>query len=135
MSEGSVLQTAALAMRHYRAGWATGGWKPFIELLAPSFEQRVPIGELRGRVSKRDEAVHHLQALRLSGLRLELGEPFRVCAGDRTATFELEVSGSLYDLPYHNRIVISLDVEGGLVTAMREYFGELDPEILARALK
>jgi ketosteroid isomerase-like protein len=132
--EPEILTTARDALGRFRAGWATGAWKPFIELLAPGFTMRVPIGELRGRVASRDEAVQHFHLLRLAGVRLVVGEPTRTALGDSTVTFELEVSGSLYQRPYRNRLALSLDVEGGKITSLREYFGDLDPDILREGL-
>ena len=129
------LRTGLLALQRYRAGWSTGSWAPFVELLSPGFTLCAPIGDLRGRAATRAEVVSHFKAMRLLGVRLQLGEPLRVASSDRNVTFELEVTGALYGLPYRNTIAISLDVEAGLVTALREYFGELDREILARALK
>ena len=131
----SDIEAAHEALRHFRAGWATGAWKPFIEMLAPEFIQRVPIGELRGRDAGRDETVHHFGVLRLSGVRLQLGEPTRTAAGGGTVFFEVEVHGQMYGRPYDNRLALSFDVAGGKLTAMREYFGELDLEILREALR
>jgi ketosteroid isomerase-like protein len=133
--EAEILAIAREGLERFRAGWSAGRWKPFIELLSADFTMRVPIGELRGRVATRAEAAHHFQLLRLAGIRLAIGEPTRTAVGGGTVVYELEVSGSLYQRPYRNRLVLSLDVAGGRITALREYFGELDPEILREALK
>lgn len=126
---------ARAALDRFRVGWATGSRRPFLELLAEGFCMRVPIGALRGRTVGREEAAHHFQALRLARVRLALGEPTTVAVGERSVLFELEVSGTLYDLPYRNRLAFAFDVEGERVTGLREYFGELDRSLLARALE
>jgi hypothetical protein len=124
------LRIAHEALRTFREGMATGAWKPFIALLAPSFTMRVPVGELRGRDATRDEAIHHFGALRLGRVRLNLSDPGRTCVGDRTVTFELDVAGTLYGAPYANRLVLSFDVEAAQLTSMREYFGEINRHML-----
>lgn len=129
------LEIAKDALAKFRHGWESGEWKPFVDLLAPGFTQRVPIGELRGREVGYDETKRHFRALRLMGLRLALGEPTRTTSGAGTVVFEVPVSGQLYGKPYQNRLVLSFDVADGKLTAMREYFGDLDPEILREGLK
>jgi hypothetical protein len=124
------LTIAHEALRTFREGMATGSWKPFIGLLAPSFTMQVPVGELRGRDATREDAIHHFAALRLGRVRLNLSEPSRTCVGDGTVTFELDVAGTLYGAPYANRLVLSFDVAGAQVTAMREYFGEISRPML-----
>jgi ketosteroid isomerase-like protein len=123
------------AMEKFRHGMATGSWKPFIELLAPDFTMRVPVGELRGQDASREEAIQHFSKLRLMGVRLSLGEPTTATTDGRTTVFELEVTGTLYGRPYKNHLAFAFDVEGGKVRAMREYFGDLDTEIVSKALK
>ena len=136
MSEAAeALSVAQLALEGFRAGWATGSWSAFLALLAEDYTQRVPLGEVRGRELSKREAVRHYRAMTLLGVRLQLGEPFRTAASDTGATFELEVSGELYGLPYRNRLALSFDVAAGRITALREYFGELDKDLLERALK
>jgi ketosteroid isomerase-like protein len=125
------LAVAREAMRTFRDGMASGAWKPFIAMLAPGFTMRVPVGELRGRVATREEAIHHFAALRLGGVRMRLSEAERTCVGESTVTFEVSVEGMLYGAPYINRLVFSLDIEDGKVTALREYFGELNRRMLA----
>jgi ketosteroid isomerase-like protein len=128
------LHICLLGLDRFRQGWATGAWRPFLDLLAPSFVQRVPIGPLRGKDVGLDEARKHFRSLTLLGARLHFGEPSRVSVSASGAVFELEVSGELYGLPYRNHLALSLDVEDGRITAMREYFGDLDPGILAKGL-
>jgi ketosteroid isomerase-like protein len=132
MENGSDL--AREAMDRFRQGMATGSWKPFIELLAPDFTMRVPVGELRGHNAGREEAVQHFSKLRLMRVRLSLGEPTTETTDGRTTIFELEVTGTLYGRPYRNHLAFAFDVEGGKVRAMREYFGDLDSEIVSKAL-
>jgi ketosteroid isomerase-like protein len=129
-----ALRVCLIGLQRFRDGWATGQWRPFLELLAPSFVQRVPIGPLRGRDVGLEEARRHFRSLTLLGARLQLAEPFRVAASEAGATFELEVSGELYGLPYQNRLALSFDVAEGRITRLREYFGDLDPAILAKGL-
>jgi ketosteroid isomerase-like protein len=131
---GEALRICLIGLQRFREGWATGQWRPFLELLAPSFLQRVPIGPLRGREVGLEEARKHFRSLTLLGARLQLGEPFRVAASGSGATFELEVTGELYGLPYRNRLALSFDVADGRITGLREYFGDLDPAILAKGL-
>jgi ketosteroid isomerase-like protein len=129
-----ALRIGRIGLQRFREGWATGAWRPFLELLAPSFVQRAPIGPLRGKDVGLDEARRHFRSLTLLGARLQLGEPFRVAASESGATFELEVTGELYGLPYRNRLALSFDVADGRITGLREYFGDLDPAILAKGL-
>jgi ketosteroid isomerase-like protein len=128
------LRTCLEGLQRFREGWATGAWRPFLDLLAPSFVQRVPIGPLRGKDAGLEEARRHFRSLTMLGARLHLGEPSRVSVSERGAVFELEVTGELYGLPYRNHLALSLDVADGRITGMREYFGDLDPDILAKGL-
>jgi ketosteroid isomerase-like protein len=133
---GDDTVTVALdAMERFRSGWASGSWKPFIELLSSDFEMRVPVGELRGRVVGREEAATHFQKLRLMRVRLTVGEPTRTTVGDGTVMFEVQVNGTLYGLPYRNNLAFAFDVRDGKVCGLREYFGDLDRDILAKALE
>lgn len=129
-----ALRICSIGLQRFREGWATGAWRPFLDLLAPCFVQRVPIGPLRGREVGLDEARKHFRSLTLLGARLTLGEPSRVAVSESGAVFELEVKGELYGLPYRNHLALSLDVRGGRITAMREYFGDLDPAVLEKGL-
>jgi ketosteroid isomerase-like protein len=128
------LTVARDAMDRFRSGWANGSWKPFIEMLSSDFQMRVPVGQLRGRVVGREEAAVHFQKLRLMRVRLTIEAPTRTTVGDGTVMFEVAVSGTLYGLPYRNHLAFAFDVRDGELCGLREYFGDLDRDILSKAL-
>jgi hypothetical protein len=55
--------------------------------------------------------------------------------GGSTVMFELQVTGTLYDLPYKNHLAFAFEVEGDRIRSLREYFGDLDRDIIAKALE
>jgi len=124
-----VLDTASLAMRHWRSGAADGDWSRLLGMMDPDVTFHVPVAGFMHQQRGADAATRffdHLTAV----LRAELEVTSTLHNGDRVG-FEVAVRGTMRGREFRQALFLVFLVDGGKIRAFREYLawpGGLDPE-------
>lgn len=117
---------AELAYERICAGFRTGAWDPFFELVADEVDLGWPTDPGAGRFTGADGRRRLEQQLRLFGGDYRLTDIRRTAttvAGD-TVIFEDESRGDMAGTGYHARHCIFLTVNDGKVAGWREYIAQ-----------
>jgi hypothetical protein len=123
-----ALGIARRAFDAFRRGHATADWSPFLALLTDDVVIWLPGGPSGGRNDGHARAEAFVRSLSAEpGTAMTFGDPYRTTSDGSTVSFELEDAGRLGGQPVRNRIVMSFDVRGDSVCALREYLGVLPP--------
>ena len=126
--ETNIESLADLAFERFKNGLKGGSWGPFFEMLDDDFTFHFPQGDYLGLNEGKDKAIeffNYVGTVYPDGL--EITELLRRTVSGNTAVFEFKDEGRMSirgkDLPYKNRVTISLDFENGKIKHYREYFG------------
>ncbi|SFQ81197.1 nuclear transport factor 2 family protein [Hymenobacter arizonensis] len=123
--------TARQALRLLAAIHTGGPIEPYLAMLTDDFVFYMPVGPFKGRNEGRERAAECYRQIAASGPHILYEEPFRITANGDTVVLEFEDGGTLFGgTPYHNRIAASFDVRDGKIAAYREYFGEIDVDLM-----
>jgi ketosteroid isomerase-like protein len=124
-----VLDTASLAMRHWRSGAADGDWSRLLGMMDPDVSFHVPVAGFMQPQRGADAATRffdHLTAV----LRAELVVTSTMHDDDRVG-FEVAVRGTMRGREFRQALVLVFLIDGGRIQEFREYLawpGGLDPE-------
>jgi ketosteroid isomerase-like protein len=121
-----VTAVAELAYERICAGFLTGDWDPFFELVADEFDLGWPTEPGAGRYTGSDGRRRLEQQLRFFGGDYRLTDIRRTATtvnGD-TVIFEDESRGDMGGTGYHARHCIFLTVRDGKVVGWREYVAQ-----------
>lgn len=121
-------QVADKAWKRFQNAWATGEWQPFLDMLTDDFTFWFPEGEFRGRYSGRqgkEKVVAWANYHRKERNRVRT-IPTHVSIGENTVVFENE-SESIPPGSYKNWEAVVFEVRGEKISALREYWGNLQP--------
>lgn len=121
---------AIAAWRANGAGHGGGDFGPWLSHLADDVRITMPLGPFRGESIGKDRAAALYGAIAASRPRLIYDEPLRVSESDATVVIEFDDHGAIAGHPYRNRIAASFDIRDGKIAAYREYFGDIDPDIV-----
>lgn len=116
------------AWNRFQNAWETGEWQPFLDMLTDDFTFWFPQGEFRGRFSGRkgkERVVAWANFHRKAGNRVRT-VPTHVSVGENTIIFENE-SESIPAGSYKNWEAVAFEVRGEKISALREYWGNLQP--------
>jgi len=127
-AHAQALRIARRAFDAFRRGHATADWSTFLALLTDDVVVWLPGGPFGGRNDGRARAEAFVRSLSADpGTAMTFGDPYRTTTAGSTVSFELEDAGRLGGQPVRNRIVMSFDVRGDRVCALREYLSVLPP--------
>lgn len=121
-----TLKVAKEAFRCFAHGWATGDFRPYIDMLTDEFEFSFPEGELRGHYhgkEGRERMVAKCRGHAEAGERLTLHPPHHTTDGETTVVFEFVAEGDLADGYFRGEIAIAFEVDGERISGFREYYG------------
>jgi ketosteroid isomerase-like protein len=121
---------ALAAWRANAAGHAGKGFGPWLSALAEDVSVSMPVGAFRGETRGKAAVSDLYKAIEAAEPRLVYEEPLRVTASGTCVVIEFSDHGTIAGIPYRNRIAASFDIEDGKVLSYREYFGDIDPEIV-----
>lgn len=121
---------ALTAWRANAAGHAGKGFDAWLASLADDVSVSMPVGAFRGETIGKAEVSRIYAAIEAAQPRLVYEEPFRVSVSGSCVVIEFADHGTIAGMPYRNRIAASFDIKDGKVHAYREYFGDIDPEII-----
>jgi ketosteroid isomerase-like protein len=127
----SPLTVARAAWEANASGHAGNGFEAWLNMLAPDVVVSMPIGAFRGETRGKSDVAKIYLAIMQANPQLTYEEPLRVTTTGDSVVFEFEDHGTIAGLPYTNRIAASFDIKDGKVAAYREYFGDIDPAIVA----
>jgi ketosteroid isomerase-like protein len=113
------------------AGHGGADFTPWLASLAKDVSIWMPLGAFRGENNGQERAAEIYKAIAAASPRLTYETPFRVSTTGQTVVLEFEDHGTIAGTAYRNRIAASFDIKDGKVAAYREYFGDIDPEIVA----
>ena len=131
LSPPSPREVALAAWRANGAGHGGGDFAPWIDALTNDVRISMPLGPFRGETVGRDGATRIYSVIAAAEPRLVYAEPMRVTESGNSVVIEFEDHGTIGGMPYRNRIAASFDVRDGKIAAYREYFGDVDPAIVA----
>jgi Protein of unknown function (DUF2798) len=107
------------------------GFQGWYEMLSSSVSITMPLGPFRGESKGIATARQIYESIAGASPRLVYEKPLRVSQGDNTVVIEFDDHGTIAGYPYRNRIAASFDIKDGKVAAYREYFGDIDPAVVA----
>jgi ketosteroid isomerase-like protein len=125
-----VLRVANAAMDRFDAGWMTGDWQPFLEMLTDDFSFWFPEEPARGRFegTAGRRAVAEWTAFHAGNGNRVHGERRRVTVAGHRVFYEYDsVGSSAGTAAYRNWEMIVLEVRGNRVSALHEYWGDARP--------
>lgn len=123
-------EMALQAWRANAAGHAGQGFELWLSLLADDVSVSLPTGPFRGTTIGKPDVTKIYAAIEAAQPNLVYEAPLRVTAAGNSVVIEFADYGTISGIPYRNRIAASFDIEDGKVRAYREYFGDVDPEII-----
>lgn len=127
-----ITRTALNAWRHLADAHREGDFSGYLAMITDDYVFSMPLGEFRGRNVGRERAAECYRQIAASEPKLKFHEPLRVTRQGDTVVIEFEDEGTIKGQPYHNRIASSFDVRGERICGYREYFGDIDPELIAK---
>lgn len=119
------------AWRRNGIGHGGGTFEPWYQMLSPDVSITMPLGPFRGENRGIAAARAIYQAIAGATPRLTYDPPLRVTTKGNSVVIEFDDHGTIAGYPYRNRIAASFDIKQGKVVAYREYFGDVDPTIVA----
>jgi ketosteroid isomerase-like protein len=125
------IAVARAAWAHLAQGHRSGEFAPYLAMLSEDYEFSIPVGPFRGLNRGKVRAEAFFAAVAAAKPNLTYREPIRVCASADTVVIEFDDDGDFGGYAYKNRIAASFDIRDGLITAYREYFGDIDLESIA----
>lgn len=128
---GSDVSVALAAWRANALGHRGGGFDDWLGRLRDDVSITMPLGPFRG-VNRGIDKAREIYAL-IAGAepRLKYEEPVRVSSAEGCVVIEFADAGTIAGQRYSNRIAASFDIREGKVAAYREYFGDVDPAVVA----
>lgn len=135
MSVDPITEVAMTAWRALRDAHRDGDFSGYLALITEDYEFSMPLGEFRGLHCGRAAAAACYRQIAVSEPRLTFHEPLRVSRQGETVVIEFEDEGTIMGKPYHNRIASSFDVRGDRICGYREYFGDIDPAMIAAMIE
>lgn len=127
----SPVAVATAAWKANAAGHRGEGFEPWLAHLADDVVVSMPTGPFRGETRGKEAARAVYAGIAAASPRLVYEEPLRVTSSGATVVIEFEDHGTIAGRAYRNRIAASFDIRDGKVAAYREYFGDIDPQIVA----
>lgn len=124
-------EIALAAWRANAAGHAGEDFAPWLDALADDVRITMPLGPFRGETIGKSGAAKIYAAIASAEPRLIYEKPLRVTEHGDTVVIEFDDHGAIARMAYRNRIAASFDIRNGKVAAYREYFGDIDPAIVA----
>lgn len=127
--EATTIEIARQAFDDLAQGWATGNFRPFIDMLTEDVVFWLPVGKQRDNSFEYEDKQQIIARLRKrteAGNRLMFSPPDYVTSNDITVTFEFESQGTIHNQPFKGRNAISFDIKGDKIAGVREYFGDID---------
>jgi ketosteroid isomerase-like protein len=113
------------------AGHNGASFEPWFERLRDDVSITMPLGQFRGE-NKGMAVAHQIYgAIAAANPRLTYEDPIRISENGNTVVLEFDDHGTIAGYPYKNRIAASFDVVDGKIAAYREYFGDIDPAVVA----
>lgn len=131
MATPTPREVALAAWRASAAGHGGNDFAPWLATLADDVRITMPLGPFRGETVGKAGAADIYAAIARAQPRLTYEEPLRVTEHGDTVVIEFDDHGTIAGMPYRNRIVGSFDIRQGKVAAYREYFGDIDPVVVA----
>ncbi|MBY0507638.1 MAG: DUF2798 domain-containing protein [Bryobacteraceae bacterium] len=113
------------------AGHGGGDFAPWLDSLSDDVRITMPLGPFRGETVGKDGAARIYGTIATAEPRLVYEQPLRITEGGNSVVIEFDDHGSIGGMPYKNRIAASFDVQDGKIAAYREYFGDIDPAMVA----
>lgn len=130
MSDDPITAVALRAWRALADAHDVGDFKPYLAMLTEDYVFSMPLGAFRGEHHGIAAATECYQQIAASEPKLVFGDPMRVTRQGDTVVIEFEDAGTIMGKPYRNCIASSFDVRGDRVCGYREYFGDIDPEMM-----
>jgi ketosteroid isomerase-like protein len=132
MPLASGLRNVALqAWAHNAQGHRGEGFDQWYASLSENVSITMPLGSFRGENRGIAAAKKIYEAIAAASPKLVYEKPLRISESENTVVVEFDDHGTIAGYPYRNRIAASFDIKDGKVTAYREYFGDIDPAVVA----
>ncbi len=124
-------QIALRAWQHNAQGHRGEGFDEWLAMLSNDVVITMPLGAFRGENRGIAAARKIYEAIASASPKLIYEKPLRISESDNTVVIEFDDHGTIAGYPYRNRIAASFDIQNGKVAAYREYFGDIDPAVVA----
>jgi ketosteroid isomerase-like protein len=127
----SPRRIALQAWEHNAQGHRGEGFDKWYATLSENVAITMPLGQFRGENKGIAKARQIYESIASASPKLIYEEPLRISESDSTVVIEFDDHGTIAGYPYRNRIAASFDIKDGKVAAYREYFGDIDPAVVA----
>jgi ketosteroid isomerase-like protein len=127
----SSRNTALQAWQYNAEGHRGEGFDKWLAALSENVSITMPLGQFRGENTGIARARQIYDAIAHASPKLIYEKPLRISESDNTVVIEFDDHGTIAGYPYRNRIAASFDIKDGKVAAYREYFGDIDPAVVA----
>lgn len=124
-------EVALQGFANLKQGFADGNFEPYLAMLTDDYTFTAPLGEFRGQNKGKDRAVEYYKQVNDFNARFDFHEPTRITADGNTVVIEFEDEGNIGGMSYKNLICNSFDIRGEQICGWREYWGDVDPKIVA----
>jgi ketosteroid isomerase-like protein len=134
LSKGKAKSPREIVLAAWKANGAGhngASFEPWFDHLAENVSITMPLGQFRGENIGKDTARQIYTAIAGASPRLVYEQPLRISENGNTVVLEFDDHGTIAGFPYKNRIAASFDVQDGKIAAYREYFGDIDPAVVA----
>ena len=128
LQESEVLHIGQKAWEAFSRGWASGVWEEYKLMLSPDMEFSFPVGPFRGKYNGKEgyeKMIAKIESDSKTGYRL-LFTVKHISSNDNTVVVEYEAVGNFDGYPYRSNNAIAFSLHDGMISAYREYFGDLD---------
>ncbi len=113
------LHPAMTAMNHWILGAATGDWSRLIGMLDPAVTFHVPVDGFAGVRHGTADAIRFFEWVAAT-VRADL-VVHSVLMGESGVAFEVQVTGTMHEEPFTQRLCLVFEMRDGLVHNFREY--------------
>jgi ketosteroid isomerase-like protein len=131
VAKTSPREVALRAWAHNAQGHRGEGFDKWFAMLSSQVSITMPLGQFRGENKGIAKARDIYEAIASASPKLVYEKPLRISEGNNTVVIEFDDHGTIAGYPYRNSIAASFDIKDGKVAAYREYFGDIDPAVVA----
>lgn len=131
MSQENI-HIALKAFQYLAEGHKAGSFENYLGLLSDDFTFYAPAGAFRGKNTGKQKAREFYDAIVAAKANFTFSDPIRVTSNGDTVVIEFTDEGTIMGQPYFNRIAASFDISNGKVYGYREYFGDINMEMIQK---
>lgn len=117
------------ALQHWINGVCTGNWQPYLQVVTSDYPFYFANGKYKNKKIDLSKPVAK-NGPEEDRLRNILNSPYTIAASRATVIFEFIYKGTQNGKDFKHCLAIAFDIQGQKIAACREYYGNLDLDIV-----